>query len=100
MIASPQNDEPTREQILANPDTRNAWINFQMGLHGTSFADIARELGVSRSAVRSALDKPYPKMERAIAEKIGMAPEAIWPERYQKNVVSTRAKGLRRRWRK
>jgi lambda repressor-like predicted transcriptional regulator len=33
--------------------------------------------------VRKALDKPSRRMELAIAEKIGLPPEDIWPERYR-----------------
>ena len=40
------------------------------------------EHGVTRDAVRNATRKKYPKMERAIAAKIGLRPEDIWPERY------------------
>ncbi len=53
-----------------------------MRLAGSSFAALGRELGVTRDAVRNACRKPYPKMERAIAAKIGRSPEEIWPERY------------------
>ena len=65
-----------------NPDKRRAWILYQLHLVGSSFADLGRELGVTRNAVRNAIDKRYPKMERAIANKIGRRPEEIWPERY------------------
>lgn len=94
--ATPLENGLTREEILAQPDTRNAWINFQLSLHGSSLAAIGRELGVGRNAVRSALVKRYPKMERAIAEKIGLAPEIIWPERYQKETGPTSRKARRR----
>lgn len=58
------------------------WIKGMLELKKSSFAKIARELGVSRQAVRQALDVPYPKMERAIAAKLGLSPEKLWPERY------------------
>lgn len=49
---------------------------------GWSVARLARAHGLSPSTLRSALDKPYPKSERLIAEAIGVEPEAIWPERF------------------
>ncbi len=61
---------------------RRAWIKYQLELRGESFATIARELGVTRQAVRRALDMPRPRMERAIAEKLGLKPWELWPERY------------------
>jgi len=65
-----------------NPDQRRAWILYQLHLAGSSFADLGREEGVTRNCVRAAVYKRYPKMERAIARKIGRRPEDIWPERY------------------
>jgi Ner family transcriptional regulator len=91
------NDHQTLESILSRPDTRNEWIKFQLAIRDTGFADIARELGISRATVRSAMVKSYPKMERAIAAKIGMAPEVIWPERYQKNSDSATGRTVIRR---
>lgn len=61
---------------------RRVWIKAMLELRGSSFAAIARELGVTRGAVRRVQDRPYPKMERAIAEKLGFTPKDIWPERY------------------
>lgn len=74
----------TLEQILKKPDTRREWIKFQLKLCGTSYAQIGEQMGVSRHAPKRALYIHYPKMERAIAEAIGMTPEQIWPERYGK----------------
>lgn len=64
------------------PQERKVWIKAMLELRGSSFAAIARELGVTRGAVRRAQTHPYPKMEQAIAAKLGFAPEDIWPERY------------------
>lgn len=75
----------TLEQILKKPDARREWVKFQLGLHGSSFADLGRQLGVSRSCVLRAFYTSYPKMERLIAAAIDMHPADIWPERYQNN---------------
>lgn len=57
---------------------------------GWSIAALARAHKLGESTVRSALDKPYPKSERLIAEAIGVAPEAIWPERFaERNFTPT-----------
>lgn len=34
------------------------------------------------STLTNALDRPWPKGERLIAEAIGVSPEVIWPQRY------------------
>ena len=61
---------------------RRAWIKYHLALNNSSFAAIARELGIDKNTVQSAMHRPYPKMERAIAAKIGVEPKKIWPERY------------------
>ncbi len=71
-----------RIKVPTNPSERKAWLKYQLELHGSSFADIAREGNASRQTVRKVLDIRYPKWERLIASKIGMAPADIWPERY------------------
>jgi lambda repressor-like predicted transcriptional regulator len=72
----------TRQQIPKKPEERRVWIKGMLELQQSSFAAIARELSVSRQAVRLALDSSYPKMERAIAAKLGIPAEELWPERH------------------
>lgn len=69
-------------EVPSDPRERNAWIKYQLELNNCTFADIAREGGVSRSVVRRALVMKYPKWQAAIAAKIGLTPAEIWPERY------------------
>lgn len=64
---------------------RNEWIKFQLRIRGSSLSQLARDLGVTRQAVRNALSSRYPRMERVIAAEIGLDPEIIWPERYRKD---------------
>lgn len=35
------------------------------------------------SALKTALDRPWPKGESMIAAALGVSPEIIWPERYK-----------------
>ncbi len=72
---------------------RREWIKFQLRVRGSSLSAIARELGVTRHAPRLALVKPYPRMERAIADKLGLKPMELWPERYDENGQPNRTKG-------
>lgn len=72
---------------------RRAWVKYQLELHGYTFGKLARELGVSRGVPQQALSHPYPKMERAIAEKIGVPPQVIWPERYDAQGLPNRPMG-------
>lgn len=67
-----------------DPYERQVWIMSMLRMKKSSYAALARELGVTRSTVRKAVWTSYPKMERVIAAKIGYTPALIWPERYSK----------------
>lgn len=77
-------------EIPDDPVQRNEWIKFQLRMRGSSLSKLARRLGVTRQAVRNALAAPYPKMERVIADELGLPPQAIWPERYERRAESRR----------
>ena len=49
---------------------------------GKSLAALGRENGLSISTVKNALDKPYPRGGRIIADALGVEPRDIWPSRY------------------
>lgn len=70
------------KQIPLDPKHRQSWIVYQLHRQGTSLAEIGRSLGVSRFAPSQALRRPYPRMEVAIAEALGLSPQALFPERY------------------
>lgn len=47
-----------------------------------SLNQLSKHHGYAQGSLGQALDRPYPKAERLIAEAIGTDPEVIWPERY------------------
>jgi Ner family transcriptional regulator len=49
---------------------------------GTSLQRLSREHGYCRSAMARALQHPWPRAERIIAEALGVPPQQIWPSRY------------------
>ncbi|MBS9777161.1 MAG: helix-turn-helix domain-containing protein [Gammaproteobacteria bacterium] len=51
---------------------------------GWSMRQLAFHHGVSPSTIKAALDRPYPKSERILANAIGVPVEEIWPERVAK----------------
>lgn len=61
---------------------RREWVKFQLRARGASLSQVARELGLVRSSVAQVFLHPYPRMERAVAKRLGLRPEQIWPERY------------------
>lgn len=59
-------------------------IKMRLRLGGCSLADIARELGVARTTVTSVSQgyRRSRRIEGAIADKLGVTPAQLWPDRY------------------
>ena len=66
---------------------RREWIKARLRLAGYTLGSLAREIGLSRTAAQQALWQPYPRMERIIADKLGMTAEEIWPERFERRAA-------------
>lgn len=49
---------------------------------GFSLDDLEGELGLKKNSIRNVFYRPCERYEEAIAEKIGVGPEVIWPRRY------------------
>jgi lambda repressor-like predicted transcriptional regulator len=47
-----------------------------------TLSDLSRAAGFSEGAAKRALLIPWPRMEAAIAARLGRAPQEIWPSRY------------------
>lgn len=66
-------------------DWHRADIKAALEKAGWSLSRLSKHHGyASRNTLKNALDKPWPKAERLIAEAIGIPPEEIWPSRYFK----------------
>ncbi|EGT3609578.1 helix-turn-helix domain-containing protein [Morganella sp. B601] len=74
-----------------NPTNGSDWhradIIAALKKRGTSLARVSRDAGLNSRTLNNALDRPWPKGERLIAEAIGVTPAAIWPSRYQSKYV-------------
>ena len=79
-----------KANIPTDPEHSWEWVKYQLRPKGSSLAKLARELKVSGSAIKNTKIGPYPRMERAIAKKLGMAPADIWPERWHTNGAPVR----------
>lgn len=66
----------TREQ--------HEYIKMRLRLVGSSLAIIARELGIQPTTVTAASlgKRRSRRIETAIADRLGVTPRALWPERY------------------
>ncbi len=71
-------------QKNTHEDWHRADIIASLHKKGWSIASLARHHGLAPSTLRSALDKPYPKSERIIAQAIEEKPEVIWAGRFAK----------------
>ncbi len=69
--------------VPKSPEQRWRWIRGQLLIHDLELTALARELGVTRQAVDVAKFRSYPRVEKAIANKLGLNPSQIWPERYE-----------------
>lgn len=68
------------------PDWHHEDIKAELRKRGGSLADIARQEGVSRSALSRITRKGRSRrLEKAIAQALGIQPEEIWPSRYPRN---------------
>lgn len=71
--------------IPKNPSDRRAWILYRLRCIGLNCRALGRELGVSHQAVSDAArGKPSRHIEAALAAKIGVPPQALFPEHYDK----------------
>jgi len=69
-----------------------AFIVYQLRLRGLSLRRLARLHGFSESACTTAIHYPVPRIERLIADAVGVQPQEIWPARY--NPDGTPKRGL------
>jgi Ner family transcriptional regulator len=70
-------------QAPLDPRKRAIWAKNELQIAGSSFAEIARELGCSPQNVRQAMFMPNARCEDAIAAKLGLRVEFIFPERFR-----------------
>ncbi|MEP9351667.1 helix-turn-helix domain-containing protein [Xanthobacter sp. KR7-225] len=59
-------------------------IKAEVHRRGGTLGGIASAAGLDESACRAALIRRHLAGERALADYLGLAPEAVWPERYAK----------------
>lgn len=89
-------DKTTRLKKPAGKDWSASYTEHRLKDAGWNFAKLARHHGyASRSTFLHAVARPWPKGERLLAEAIGVAPETIWPSRYQCNADGTACNGRR-----
>ncbi len=71
--------QPKRKQLQ---DWHNWDIKAALGKKGFTLADVARLEDLQPRTANEVLRKPYPRIERRIADILNMQPHEIWPSRY------------------
>lgn len=88
-LEHPPHPAPLAPDIPQDEDERWEWVKYQLRTRGHSLAEVARQLGVSSAAVKNAKRQPYPRVERAIAALLELAPTQLWPERRHPTLGTT-----------
>lgn len=83
--------------ILADPRKRRSWVIYRLQLRGTTLARLAQAHGVTRQCLYHVFTRPYPHMEKLVAEAIGMRPETLFAERYDADGQPARRMGRPRK---
>lgn len=77
---------PIEIKIPRSQEQKRDWIKYQLKIRGLSLAALGRKHGnACRQSLSMALYRPNPRWEFVIAQAIGLAPNQIWPERYDEN---------------
>ena len=84
---------PAAQKKPAPKDWHPADVIAAVRKAGWSLRQLGLEHGYARSALPFALHKPYPKAEAIIANALGIAPQEIWPSRYNKDGTTNRRRG-------
>lgn len=60
------------------------WSDVKASLEkkGSSLADVASKLGLTKQSMTKVKHQPYARIESAIAKELDKDPQAIWPTRY------------------
>lgn len=81
------------QRILADPKKRQAWVIYQLKLQGQTLASVARDAGVAKQQTQKAMSAPYPRMEKIIADALGLTPQVLFPDRYDADGLPCRRRG-------
>ena len=77
--------DSTTRQLFTNPAKRRAWVKYQIHMQGRTMSAVADEAGVKRQTLYQAFQRSYPRMEKIIADAVGLEPAVLWPERYDEH---------------
>lgn len=65
-------------------------IKAAIRMRGTTMSELSRRHGYSNGAVKEVLRRPWPAVEKLVADFLGVLPQTIWPGRYGPDGKSNR----------
>lgn len=72
---------------------RSERIKAEIRIRAGSLGALARRHDYDRTAISIALKKPWPDVEKIIANLLGVSPRELWPERYPASPKESRRAG-------
>ncbi|WP_082109273.1 helix-turn-helix domain-containing protein [Azospirillum sp. HJ39] len=69
--------------VPLDPADRRDWVVSALRRRGSSMRQIAFQIGVCPQAVAQALHLPSARIEAALAQKLDLAVQDLFPERYR-----------------
>ncbi len=72
----------TKPTVPSDPGLRRAWVIWQLRCQGTTLAELARGLRVTKQGLHRVLDRPSARLEKALARRLGLTPRQLFPERF------------------
>ncbi len=75
-------DEPDTVPQEAESDWHPADVLAALKKRGLTLVKLSTDNGYHPTAAGKALKRPWPALERIIAQAIGLPPQTIWPSRY------------------
>ena len=73
----------TKKATPVVKDWHPAQVLAALRMSGWSMRPLGMSHGYGPTSLKNVLVRPWPKAERIVSDALGIAPEVIWPSRYQ-----------------
>jgi len=84
----------TQKTPAPHQDWPAHYLLYRLREAGTSYANISRKHGYCPTAAIMVHHRPsWPRMERLLADALGVTPQEIWPSRYHEDGTPRRGRG-------
>jgi Ner family transcriptional regulator len=84
-------------RIFKDPEKRRAWIHYQLKIQGDTYVSLGKRREIPSYCFQRCLAHPYPKIEKVLADEMGLTPQILFPERYDADGLPNRKMGRPRK---